>query len=130
MQNLHLAYTTYGALNESSDNVVWIFHALTANSCPHEWWPEMIGEGRIFDPSKHFIICVNMPGSCYGSISPLDVNPATGTAYYHQFPFFYYKGHGMRLSPPAGPFGNYEDQSGHRWKHRRPAVDGMGCTGS
>ncbi|MCH5597267.1 homoserine O-acetyltransferase family protein [Niabella ginsengisoli] len=88
LNNLHLAYTTYGALNADKDNVVWIFHALTANSCPHEWWPEMLGEGRIFDPSKHFIICVNMPGSCYGSINPLDVNPTTGSSYYHDFPFF------------------------------------------
>lgn len=88
LQNLHLAYTTYGTVSNEEDNIVWIFHALTANSCPHEWWPEMIGEGRVFDPAKHFIICVNMPGSCYGSISPLDVNPSTGKAYYHQFPFF------------------------------------------
>ncbi|GAB3432593.1 homoserine O-acetyltransferase family protein [Niabella aquatica] len=88
LHHLHLAYTTYGTLNEAGDNVVWIFHALTANSCPHEWWPEMIGAGKVFDPGKHFIICVNMPGSCYGSISPLDVNPKTGNSYYHDFPFF------------------------------------------
>ena len=88
LPTLHLAYTTYGTLNATGDNVVWIFHALTANSNPHEWWPEMIGEGKIFDPSVHFIICVNMPGSCYGSISPLDVNPATDQPYYHDFPFF------------------------------------------
>ncbi len=86
--NFHLAYTTYGKMNAAKDNVVWIFHALTANSRPHEWWPEMIGEGKIFDPEKHFIICVNMPGSCYGSISPLDENPETGEPYYHNFPFF------------------------------------------
>lgn len=88
LHNLHLAYTTYGVLNNARDNVVWIFHALTANSCPHEWWPEMIGAGKVFDPERHFIICVNMPGSCYGSISPLDVNPQTGNSYYHDFPFF------------------------------------------
>ncbi|HMR83600.1 MAG TPA: homoserine O-acetyltransferase [Niabella sp.] len=88
LHNLHLAYTTYGVLNDTRDNVVWIFHALTANSCPHEWWPEMIGSGKVFDPEKHFIICANMPGSCYGSISPLDVNPKTGNSYYHDFPFF------------------------------------------
>lgn len=88
LNNLHLAYTTYGTLNAARDNVVWIFHALTANSKPHEWWPQMVGEGCIFDPSAHFIVCVNMPGSCYGSISPLDINPTTGEPYYHTFPFF------------------------------------------
>lgn len=86
--NLHLAYTTYGALNAVQDNVVWIFHALTANSKPHEWWPQMIGAGKIFDPEKYFIICVNMPGSCYGSIGPLNENPKTGEPYFHDFPFF------------------------------------------
>lgn len=86
--NLHLAYTTYGQMNAAGDNVIWIFHALTANSQPHEWWPQMLGEGKVFDPEKDFIICVNMPGSCYGSISPLDENPATGQPYYHSFPFF------------------------------------------
>ena len=86
--NFHLAYTTYGKINEAKDNVVWIFHALTANSKPHEWWPEMIGEGKLFDPVKDFIICVNMPGSCYGSISPLDGDPQKGEPYYHSFPFF------------------------------------------
>jgi homoserine O-acetyltransferase len=84
----HLAYTTYGKLNQQKDNVVWIFHALTANSKPSEWWPGLVGEGKFFDPEKYFIVCVNMPGSCYGSTGPLDKNPETGEIYYHDFPFF------------------------------------------
>jgi homoserine O-acetyltransferase/O-succinyltransferase len=84
----HLAYTTLGELNAAKDNVVWIFHALTANSCPPEWWPGLVGEGKLFNPANHFIVCVNMPGSCYGSIGPLDVNAATGTPWYRDFPFF------------------------------------------
>lgn len=84
----HLAYTTYGTLNENKDNVVWLFHALTSNSLPHEWWPGLVGEGKLFNPEQYFIVCVNMPGSCYGSICPFDKNPETGEAYYHDFPFF------------------------------------------
>lgn len=84
----HLAYSTYGSLNEKKDNVVWIFHALTANSKPEEWWPGLVGKGKLFDPGEYFIICVNMPGSCYGSIGPLDLHPETGEPYYHDFPFF------------------------------------------
>ena len=84
----HLAYTTYGRLNAAKDNVVWIFHALTANSEPAEWWPGLVGEGKLFDPENYFIVCVNMPGSCYGSIGPLDINKETGTPFYHDFPFF------------------------------------------
>lgn len=84
----HLAYTTLGKLNAKKDNVVWVFHALTANSNPADWWPGLVGEGKLFDPGKYFIICVNMPGSCYGSIGPLEVNPQTGERWFHDFPLF------------------------------------------
>lgn len=83
----HLAYTTYGQFAPKKNNVVWIFHALTANSEPEEWWPGLVGEGKLFDPAKHFIICVNMPGSCYGSIGPLSEDE-TGRPWFHRFPFF------------------------------------------
>lgn len=85
---LHLVYTTLGKLNEDKSNVVWIFHALTANSNPSEWWPGLVGDNTFFSPEKYFIVCVNMPGSCYGSISPLDENAVTGKTFYHDFPFF------------------------------------------
>ena len=88
LPSYHLAYTTLGKLNAEKDNVVWIFHALTANSDPAEWWPGLVGEGRYFDPAQYFIVCVNMPGSCYGSISPFDTDAETGNHYYHDFPFF------------------------------------------
>ncbi len=68
--------------------MVWIFHALTANSNPLDWWPGLTGTGNLFDPEKYFLVCVNMPGSCYGSIGPLEPNPLTGEPYYHDFPFF------------------------------------------
>jgi homoserine O-acetyltransferase len=84
----HLAYTTHGKLNADKNNVVWIYHALTANSNPLEWWPGLVGDGKFFDPAKYFIICANKPGSPYGSISPLSVNPKTNELYYHDFPVF------------------------------------------
>jgi homoserine O-acetyltransferase/O-succinyltransferase len=84
----HLGYTTLGHLNETKDNVIWIFHALTANSNPAEWWDGLVGTGKLFDPAQYFIVCVNMPGSCYGSIGPLSINPETEQPYYHDFPFF------------------------------------------
>ncbi|MFN4286453.1 MAG: homoserine O-acetyltransferase [Lacibacter sp.] len=83
-----LAYTTLGTLNQEGSNVVWIFHALTANSNPLEWWDGLVGEGKLFDPRQYFIVCVNMPGSAYGSTGPLDTDPVTGTPYYHRFPWF------------------------------------------
>ena len=83
-----LAYTTAGELNEAKDNVVWIFHALTGNSDPFDWWSGLVGTAKIIDPARYFIVCVNMPGSCYGSTGPLDYNPRTGEPWYHEFPFF------------------------------------------
>lgn len=84
----HLAYHTYGALNTQRNNVVWIFHALTANSDAASWWPGLVGPSKLFDPTKHFIICVNMPGSCYGSVGPLEKKPGSDELYYHDFPAF------------------------------------------
>lgn len=84
----HLGYSTFGNLNDNGDNVIWIFHALTANSDPTEWWPGLVGEGKLFDPAEYFIVCVNMPGSCYGSIGPLDTQPGTNHSWYHDFPLF------------------------------------------
>lgn len=88
LNEYHLVYTTLGKLNSKGSNVVWIFHALTANSNPLEWWEGLVGAGNLFDPDKYFIVCVNMPGSAYGSIGPLAENPITGAPYYHQFPWF------------------------------------------
>src|SRR5690625_227705 len=81
-----LAYTTLGELNPDRSNVVWICHALTANSEPEEWWPGLVGKGKIFDPEKHFIVCANMLGSCYGSTNPRSINPITGHPYGIRFP--------------------------------------------
>ena len=72
LQDLRIQYHTVGKLNNSKSNVIWIFHALTANSNPVEWWPEMILPGNPLDPSKNFIVCANVIGSCYGSTEPED----------------------------------------------------------
>jgi homoserine O-acetyltransferase/O-succinyltransferase len=50
--------------------VVWICHALTANSNPLDWWPALVGHGKYFDPAKQFLVCANVLGSCYGSTGP------------------------------------------------------------
>lgn len=87
LPELTIAYSTYGTLNAEKNNVVWICHALTANSDVAEWWTGVVGNQHVIDPAKHFIICANILGSCYGTTGPLSSNPATGTPYYHDFPF-------------------------------------------
>lgn len=84
---LEIAYTTHGKLNATKTNVVWICHALTANSNPVEWWPGLVGPGCLINPDEYFIVCANVVGSCYGSTGPLSINPNTEKPYYRSFPF-------------------------------------------
>ena len=66
--------------------VIWICHALTANSDPEDWWPSLVGPGKLFDTERMFIICANVPGSAYGSSGPRTIDPKTGKPYYFSFP--------------------------------------------
>lgn len=88
MPGYRLAYTTLGRPDADGGNTVWVFHALTGSANVLDWWPGLVGEGRLFDPARHFIVCANMPGSCYGSTGPLDTDTSTGAPWYHGFPFF------------------------------------------
>ncbi|HNE49931.1 MAG: homoserine O-acetyltransferase [Chitinophagales bacterium] len=86
LPKVDIAYSTFGKMNDSKSNVVWICHAFSANSDPTEWWPGMVGKGLFLDPDKYFIVCANMLGSCYGTTGPLSENPETGNKYYKDFP--------------------------------------------
>lgn len=86
LPSLELAYSSFGTLNARRDNVVWVCHAFTGHPDVMAWWGNLFGTGRCFDPRKHFIICANMPGSCYGSTGPLSINPDSGMPFYHDFP--------------------------------------------
>ena len=80
------AYHTYGNLNADRSNVIWICHALTANSHVADWWSGLFGEGNVLDPAKYFIVCANVLGSCYGSTGPRSINPDTGEPYGMNWP--------------------------------------------
>ena len=86
LPELTLGYHTFGTLNTERTNVLWVCHALTANSDVSDWWSGLYGPGNIFDPEKYFIVCANMIGSCYGSTGPRSMNPSTGKAYGKDFP--------------------------------------------
>ncbi len=86
LPRVEIAYHTYGELNASGNNVIWVCHALTANSDVADWWSGLFGDGKPFDPSKYFIVCANILGSCYGSSGPLTENPETGKPFFSSFP--------------------------------------------
>ncbi len=86
LPKLEIAYCTFGELNAAKDNVVWVCHALTANADASEWWEGLVGEGKLFDPARDFIVCANMLGSCYGTTGATHINPETGKAFGRDFP--------------------------------------------
>lgn len=70
LDELTVAYHTFGNFNPEKNNVVWVCHALTANSNVFDWWKGVFGENDLFNPKDHFIVCANIIGSCYGSSGP------------------------------------------------------------
>lgn len=87
LSSLTIAYHTYGTMNGTADNVVWVCHALTANSDAAEWWSGIVGAGLSISPEKGFIVCANILGSPYGTTNPVSVDPSTGRPFYQTFPF-------------------------------------------
>lgn len=83
---LDIVYHTSPRTYQAGDKVVWVTHALTANSDAEDWWPEMVGPGRFIDTDRYFVVCVNIPGSAYGTTSPRSINPETGKPYMLSFP--------------------------------------------
>lgn len=86
LQGISIAYHTFGSLNPSKSNCIWVCHALTANSDVNDWWPNTVVPEGFLDPNKYFIVCANILGSCYGSTGPLSINPQTGEPWYDSFP--------------------------------------------
>jgi len=86
LQNISIAFHSYGELNKTRDNVIWVCHALTANSKVSDWWPGLFGEGKVLDPTKYFIVCANILGSIYGSTGPRSIDPKSEKPYGIHFP--------------------------------------------
>ena len=97
VSNLQVAYETYGEWE--GDNAVLVCHALTgsqhvAGRDPEAqtsgqaaaWWDGVVGPGKAIDTTEYFVICANVPGSCYGTTGPASENPETGEPYGPDFP--------------------------------------------
>lgn len=95
LDNLEIAWRSFGTLNADRSNAVLICHALTLDqhvagkhpvSGKEGWWTRLVGPGRPLDPANWFILCSNVIGGCNGSSGPGSVDPATGEPYGLTFP--------------------------------------------
>lgn len=86
LQDVPVAYQTWGTLNAARDNAVLVCHALTGDTDVSDWWNGLLGPDRALDPTEDFVVSLNVPGSPYGSVSPVTVNPETGAPYRTDFP--------------------------------------------
>ncbi|KAF2674943.1 homoserine O-acetyltransferase [Microthyrium microscopicum] len=72
LENVPVAYKTFGKLSPNGDNCMVICHALTGSADVADWWgPLLGGSGKAFDKSRFFVVCFNCLGSPYGSASPV-----------------------------------------------------------
>ena len=94
---LEVSYEAYGEF--TGDNAVLVCHALTgsahvAGRHPDQetdgqaraWWDDIVGPGKAIDTREYYVLCANVPGSCYGTTGPASENPETGEPYGTDFP--------------------------------------------
>jgi homoserine O-acetyltransferase/O-succinyltransferase len=70
LRDVEQRVTIYGTPAEDGSNVVLVEHALTGSGRVAEWWPGIVGNGALFDPSRWCVIGINALGGCYGSTGP------------------------------------------------------------
>jgi len=87
---LEVAYETYGEFDGS--NAVLVCHALTGSAHvarrpdagdgtagqARAWWGDVVGPGKAIDTTTYYVVCANVPGSCYGTTGPSSPTPRLG----------------------------------------------------
>jgi homoserine O-acetyltransferase len=97
IDDLRVAYETYGEFD--GDNAVLVCHALTGSQHvagfagggsetagqARAWWNDIVGPGKAIDTNDYYVVCANVPGSCYGTSGPPAEGP-DGEPYGTDFP--------------------------------------------
>ncbi len=95
LDEVTLAYETWGELDAGGRNAILVCHALTGDAHAHGpsgpgqvegWWNDLIGPGRVLDTDRYLVVCVNVLGGCQGSTGPASPHPADGKPYGSRFP--------------------------------------------
>ncbi len=96
LQDVTVAFETWGTLTPGGDNAVLLCHALTGDAHaagpagPGQptpgWWDELIGPGRLLDTDRWFVVCANVLGGCQGSTGPASPRPDRRGRYGSSFP--------------------------------------------
>jgi len=86
IDRLEVAYETYGEF--TGDNAVLVCHALTGSQHvsgrrraedtagqARAWWDDIVGPGKAVDTKEYYVVCANVPGSCYGTTGPASPGP-------------------------------------------------------
>jgi homoserine O-acetyltransferase len=96
LEDVRVAYETWGELSPARDNAVLVLHALTGDSHvvgpagpghpTPGWWDGLIGSGRPLDTDRWFVVAANVLGGCQGTTGPSSLAP-DGRRYGSRFPF-------------------------------------------
>jgi len=95
INDLNIAFKTFGKLNTKKNNAILICHALTGDQYVSGtnpitgrkgWWSRMVGPNKPIDTNKFYVICSNVLGGCSGSTGPKQINQITKKIYGRDFP--------------------------------------------
>jgi homoserine O-acetyltransferase len=96
LEDVKIAYETWGELKPDGSNALLVLHALTGDSHAFGsatrahptagWWNGVIGAGLAIDTNKFFVVAPNMLGGCQGSTGPTSLDKK-GKEYGARFPY-------------------------------------------
>jgi len=92
-----IQYETFGELNADKSNAILVCHALSASAHAAGkytasederpgWWDGLVGYGKGIDLDKYFVVCANLPASCFGTTAPASPDEA-GRPYGSRYPW-------------------------------------------
>jgi homoserine O-acetyltransferase/O-succinyltransferase len=102
IKNVRIGYETYGKLNASGDNAVFVAHFFSgtshaagrynADEKTAGYWDAVIGPGKAIDTERYFVVSadtlanLNVKSPTVGTVGPATINPDTGKPYGSSFP--------------------------------------------